>query len=99
MFSSRVESLAVMAQAIASHATRLGGKLRRQALGTDYLSIFYTPASMVAAMGIIDQALETAARVVNPCERGGHSLYRSPTLSLFNAARRIGDSVSERCAA
>jgi DNA polymerase V len=41
MFSSRVESLAVMAQAIASHATRLGGKLRRQALGTDYVSIFY----------------------------------------------------------
>jgi hypothetical protein len=39
MFSSRVESLTVMAQAIASHATRLGGKLRRQALGTDYVDL------------------------------------------------------------
>jgi DNA polymerase V len=41
MFSSRVESLPVMEQAIAAHATRLGEKLRRQALGTDYVSIFY----------------------------------------------------------
>ena len=41
MFSSRVESLPVMEQAIASHATQLGEKLRRQALGTDHVSIFY----------------------------------------------------------
>jgi hypothetical protein len=33
MFSSRVASLPVMEQAIAAHATRLGEKLRRQALG------------------------------------------------------------------
>ncbi len=40
-FSRRVEDLATMEQAVATHATRLGEKLRREALGTDHVTVFF----------------------------------------------------------
>ena len=40
-FSGRVEDLATIEQAVASHAARLGEKLRRERLGTDHVSVFY----------------------------------------------------------
>ncbi len=40
-FSGRVDDLATMEQAVATHATRLGEKLRREALGTDHLGMFF----------------------------------------------------------
>ncbi len=40
-FSHRVEDLATMEQAVATHATRLGEKLRRKGLGTDHVTVFY----------------------------------------------------------
>ncbi len=40
-FSGRVEDLATVEQAVASHAARLGEKLRRERLGTDHVSVFY----------------------------------------------------------
>ncbi len=40
-FSGRVEGLATVEQAVASHAARLGEKLRRERLGTDHVSVFY----------------------------------------------------------
>lgn len=40
-FSSRVEDRDTMEQAIATHAARLGEKLRREALGTDHVTVFF----------------------------------------------------------
>jgi DNA polymerase V len=39
-FAARVTDLATLQEAIAAHATRLGEKLRREALGTDHLTVF-----------------------------------------------------------
>jgi len=40
-FSNRVEDLATMEQAIATHASRLGEKLRREGLATNHVTIFF----------------------------------------------------------
>ena len=40
-FSRRVEDLSTMEQAVATHASRLGEKLRREGLGTDHLNVFF----------------------------------------------------------
>jgi DNA polymerase V len=40
-FSGRVETLAMMQEAIAAHATRLGEKLRRHGLATDHVTVFF----------------------------------------------------------
>ena len=40
-FSTRIEDRATMEQAVAAHATRLGEKLRREALGTNHVTVFY----------------------------------------------------------
>lgn len=40
-FSGRVESLEVMEEAIATHATRLGEKLRHHELATDHVTVFF----------------------------------------------------------
>jgi DNA polymerase V len=40
-FSDRVEDLPTMQQAVATHATRLGEKLRAEGLGTDHLTVFF----------------------------------------------------------
>ena len=40
-FSGRVEDLATIEQAVASHAARLGEKLRRERLGTNHVSVFH----------------------------------------------------------
>jgi len=40
-FSERVEDRATMEQAVATHAARLGEKLRREGLATDHVTVFY----------------------------------------------------------
>ncbi len=40
-FSNRVEDLETMQQAVATHATRLGEKLRAEGLGTDHVTVFF----------------------------------------------------------
>ncbi|AOG03475.1 Y-family DNA polymerase [Bosea sp. RAC05] len=40
-FSSRIEDLDTLQQAVAAHATRLGEKLRRHDLATDHITVFY----------------------------------------------------------
>ena len=40
-FSSRLTDRASLEQAVATHATRLGEKLRREGLGTDHVTVFY----------------------------------------------------------
>ncbi len=40
-FSGRVTERAMLEQAVAAHATRLGEKLRREGLGTNHVSVFY----------------------------------------------------------
>ncbi len=41
MFSRRVEDRPTMEQAVATHASRLGEKLRREGLGTDHVTVFF----------------------------------------------------------
>jgi DNA polymerase V len=40
-FTARVESLEMMQEAIAAHATRLGKKLRHHGLATDHVTVFF----------------------------------------------------------
>ncbi len=40
-FSSRIAERAVLEEAVAAHATRLGEKLRREGLGTNHVTVFY----------------------------------------------------------
>jgi DNA polymerase V len=40
-FSSRITERAVLEEAVAAHATRLGEKLRREGLGTNHVTVFY----------------------------------------------------------
>ncbi|TCR64714.1 Y-family DNA polymerase [Bosea sp. BK604] len=40
-FSGRVDELEVLLEAVASHATRLGEKLRQHGLATDHVTVFY----------------------------------------------------------
>ncbi|GJE61611.1 Y-family DNA polymerase [Methylobacterium trifolii] len=40
-FAARVEDRATLEQAVATHATRLGEKLRREGLGTAHVTVFY----------------------------------------------------------
>ncbi|MDU0342070.1 Y-family DNA polymerase [Bosea rubneri] len=40
-FAGRVETLEMMQEAIAAHATRLGEKLRRHGLATDHVTVFF----------------------------------------------------------
>lgn len=40
-FAGRVESLEIMQEAIAAHATRLGEKLRHHGLATDHVTVFF----------------------------------------------------------
>lgn len=48
-FSERVEDLATMEQAFAAHASHLGEKLRREGLGTDYVTAFFISAASMAS--------------------------------------------------
>ena len=40
-FSARITERAVLEEAVAAHATRLGEKLRREGLGTSHVTVFY----------------------------------------------------------
>ena len=84
MFSSRVESLPVLEQAIAAHATRLGEKLRRQALGTDHVSIFYhtsehdrgEPQRSVATTVSLPEATNDSLVLAKAATWGARRLWR-----------------------
>jgi DNA polymerase V len=75
-FSSRVEHLETMLEAVSPHASRLGEKLRRGDLGTDHVQVFFHTSEHDQ-----DQPLRSAGTTVRLPEA------TSDTLALITAAK------------
>jgi DNA polymerase V len=97
MFSSRVEDLATLEQAIASHATRLGEKLRREGVGTDHVTVFFhtsehdrgSPQRSVSTLVSLPEAtndslalVEAAAWGVRRCWRDGYRYSKGGVITV-----------------
>jgi DNA polymerase V len=97
MFSSRVEDLATLEQAIASHATRLGEKLRREGVGTDHVTVFFhtsehdrgSPQRSVSTLVSLPEAtndslalVEAAAWGVRRCWRDGSRYSKGGVITV-----------------
>ncbi len=84
-FSGRVEDLATVEQAVASHAARLGEKLRRERLGTDHVSVFYhtsehdagRPQRSVATTATLPEASNDTLVLVKAATSGVRRTWRS----------------------
>jgi len=75
-FSSRITERAVLEEAVAAHATRLGEKLRREGLGTDHVTVFYHTSEHDR-----DEPMRSVSTTVQLPE------HSSDTLALIKAAR------------
>ncbi len=75
-FSSRITERAVLEEAVAAHATRLGEKLRREGLGTNHVTIFYHTSEHDR-----DAPMRSVSTTVRLPE------HSSDTLALIKAAR------------
>jgi DNA polymerase V len=97
MFSSRVEDLATLEQAIASHATRLGEKLRREGVGTDHVTVFFhtsehdrgSPQRSVSTLVSLPEAtndslalVEAATWGVRRCWRDGYRYSKGGVITV-----------------
>jgi DNA polymerase V len=76
-FSSRITDRATLEEAVAAHATRLGEKLRREALGTNHVTVFYHTSEHDR-----DDPQRSISTTVTLPE------HTSDTLALIKAARR-----------
>ncbi len=68
-FAGRVDDLDMMQEAIATHATRLGEKLRRHGLATDHVTVFFHTSphdSGPARSARCDPSSGTRSTVINP---------------------------------
>ena len=83
-FSGRVEERATMEQAVATHATRLGEKLRRHALGTDHVTVFYhtsehdqgSPQRSVSTVVRLPEATNDSMVLVKAATWGARRVWR-----------------------
>ena len=75
-FSSRITERAVLEEAVAAHATRLGEKLRREGLGTNHVTVFYHTSEHDR-----DEPMRSVSTTVQLPE------HSSDTLALIKAAR------------
>jgi DNA polymerase V len=83
-FSQRVEDLASMQQAVATHATRLGEKLRREGLGTDHVTVFYhtsehdrdAPQRSVSTTVTLAEATSDTLVLVKAATSGARRIWR-----------------------
>ena len=75
-FSSRITERAVLEEAIAAHATRLGEKLRREGLGTNHVTVFYHTSEH--DRGELMRSVSTTVQLPE---------HSSDTLALIKAAR------------
>ena len=83
-FSQRVEDLATMEQAVATHATRLGEKLRREGLGTDHVTVFYhtsehdqaAPQRSVSTTVTLAEASNDTLMLVKAATSGARRIWR-----------------------
>ena len=84
-FSGRVDDLATIEQAVASHATRLGEKLRRGALGTDHVTVFYhtsehdvgAPQRSISTCVTLAEASNDTLVLVKAATAGARRVWRS----------------------
>ena len=84
-FSGRVSDLAMVEQAVAAHATRLGEKLRRQDLGTDHIADFFhtsehdtgSPQRSAAITVILPEATNDTLALVKAATSGMWAVWRS----------------------
>ncbi|KQT80153.1 Y-family DNA polymerase [Methylobacterium sp. Leaf466] len=83
-FSDRVEDQATMEQAVAAHASRLGEKLRREALGTDHLTVFFhtsehdrgNPQRSVSAVVTLPEATNDTLALIKAATTGVRRVWR-----------------------
>ncbi len=84
MFSRRVEDRDTMEQAIATHAARLGEKLRREALGTDHVTVFFhtsehdtdAPQRSVSTVVTLPEATSDTMALVKAATWGMRRVWR-----------------------
>jgi DNA polymerase V len=84
-FSDRVEDLATMEQSVATHAARLGEKLRREGLGTDHVTVFFhtsehdrdRPQRSVSTVVTLPEASNDTRVLVKACLHGVRKAWRN----------------------
>ena len=83
-FSSRITELPMMLEAVATHASRLGEKLRKQGLGTDHVTVFYhtsqfdtdrSQRSVSTTVQLIEATNDTTI-LVKAAEAGARKLWK-----------------------
>ncbi|KQP42581.1 DNA polymerase [Methylobacterium sp. Leaf104] len=83
-FSSRVEDLTTMEEAVAAHAARLGEKLRGERLGTDHVTVFFhtsehdrdRPQRSVSSVVTLPEASNDTRVLVKACLHGVRKTWR-----------------------
>ncbi|AMJ63250.1 Y-family DNA polymerase [Bosea sp. PAMC 26642] len=83
-FAGRVESLDMMQEAIAAHATRLGEKLRHHGLATDHVTVFFHtsphdrgPARSVSTTVEFPEASNDTLVLVRAAKWGARRIWKS----------------------
>jgi DNA polymerase V len=83
-FAGRVTELTPMLEAVATHASRLGEKLRKQGLGTDHVTVFYHtsghdtghPQRSVSTTVRLIEATNDTTILVKAAEVGARQIWR-----------------------
>lgn len=83
-FAGRVTELREMLEAVATHASRLGEKLRKQGLGTDHVTVFYhtsghdtdQPQRSVSTTVHLIEATNDTTILVKAAEAGARQIWR-----------------------
>jgi len=83
-FAGRVTELREMLEAVASHASRLAEKLRKQGLGTDHVTVFYhtsghdtdRPQRSVSTTVHLIEATNDTTILVKAAEAGARQIWR-----------------------
>lgn len=83
-FAGRVESLEMMQEAIAAHATRLGEKLRHHGLATDHVTVFFHtsphdrgPSRSVSTTVDFPEASNDTLTLVRAAKWGARRIWKS----------------------
>ncbi len=95
-FSRRVEDLATMEQAVATHATRLGEKLRRGGLATDHVTVFFhtsehdqtAPRRGASTVVTLPEATNDTLALAKAATSGARRVWRSATATAGPARQR-----------
>ena len=82
-FSGRVTDLPVMLEAVSAHAVRLGEKLRRHGLGTDFVTVFFHtsphdtgPSRSVQHTVTLPEATNDSLELIKAAKAGAQRIWR-----------------------